>query len=111
MALPTVRNVPRTPEEWNTWAWDHRDSHDRIRRLIQQQYNVQLLDYQIEPISQQSLDIFLDNNDNLHNDMNSVLGLVSTDLTDVDMNDPKQVESWINLHFLEHFYAEAKLGG
>ena len=42
--------------------------------------------------------------------MNAILGLQSTDIQDVDLQDEKQLQSWINLHYLEHYYAEAKLG-
>lgn len=108
--LPAIRNVPRNEDEWNLWAWDHKASHDRIRQKIQQQLGPNLPDYQIEPISQQGMDVFLDNNAALHSEMNSALGLVSEDLTDVDIGDKNQLEAWVGIHYLEHFNAESKVG-
>jgi hypothetical protein len=108
--LPALRNVPQSDTDWKTWAWDHRTSHDRIRQKIQAVKGIVLLDYQVEPMSPNTLDLFLYNNSQMHDDMNTTLNLTSVDLTDVDFKDPKQVEAWITLHYQEHYNAEAVLG-
>ena len=110
MSLPAISNVPHTNEEWLRWAWDHRDSHDRIRKAILKVYQVNLTDYQIEPINPNDMSSFLQNNSSLHDDMNTTLGLQSSDLQDADLTKPNELESWIKLHSQEHYYAEAKLG-
>jgi hypothetical protein len=107
--LPAVENIPKTANEWNHWSWDHRDSHTRIRAAILTQYGVNLSDYQIDPMNPNDITLFLQNNSQLHGDMNSVLGLQSADLQDVNMGDPHQLEAWIRLHWQEHNYAELKL--
>jgi len=32
--LPALENIPKTPDQWQHWSFDHRDSHDRIRAAI-----------------------------------------------------------------------------
>ena len=108
--LPALRNVPQSDTDWSMWAWDHRTSHDRIRQRILAKYGVTLLDYQVEPVDKSTLDLFLFNNSTMHDAMNTVLGFVSTDLTDVDFNEERQVRAWIDLHYQEHYNAEASLG-
>jgi hypothetical protein len=108
--LPAIANTPQTNDEWTRWSFDHRDSHDRIRAAILKQNGVNLSDYQIDPINPNSTTDFLQNNSQLHGDMNGVLGLQSADLQDVDLGDQKQLQAWIQLHYLEHYYAETKLG-
>lgn len=108
--LAALENIPRSGDEWNRWGFDHRDSHDRIRAAIRAQYGVALIDYQIDPIDPNAVTDFLQNNSQLHGDMNGVLGLQSADLQDVDLGDAKQFEAWVHLHYLEHYYAESKLG-
>ena len=108
--LAALQNIPRTGEEWNRWSYDHRDSHNRIRAAIQLRYGLSLVDYQIDPIDPSNTTLFLQNNASLHGDMNGALGLQSADLEDVNMGDPRELEAWIRLHYLEHFYAEQKLG-
>jgi hypothetical protein len=107
--LPALENLPQTQDEWNRFSWDHRDSHDRIRAAIKAQYSVNLSDYQIDPINPNFTNDFLQNNSQLHSDMNGILGLQSADLQDADLGDPKQLQAWIQLHYLEHLYAELKL--
>ena len=108
--LPALNNIPHSDEDWKLWAWHHRDSHDRIRKAILNTLSVNLTDYQVEPINPNDLTSFLQNNSNLHDDMNSVLQLQSSDLQDANLQEPRELEAWIRLHAQEHFYAEAKLG-
>ena len=54
--------------------------------------------------------VFLQNNASLHGGMNSVLGLQSTDLLDANLQNERELEAWIKLHALEHYYAESALG-
>ena len=107
--LPALENVPRSIDEWNRWAFDHRDSHNRIRAAILTQFGVSLTDYQIDPINPNNMGLFLQNNASLHGDMNGVLKLQSSDLEDVNLADEKQLEAWVRLHWQEHTYAELKL--
>jgi hypothetical protein len=108
--LAALENTPQTPDEWNRWGWDHRDSHDRIRKAILAQHGVNLSDYQIDPVNPAAIEDFLQNNSQLHGDMNGVLGLQSADLQDVNIGDSHQFETWVRLHWQEHTYAESKLG-
>ena len=106
--LPALENIPKTDSDWKIWAWHHRDSHNRIRSGVFKQKGVILTDYQVEPINPNDMTSFLQNNSNLHDDMNSALGLQSTDLQDANLGDERELAAWIKLHALEHFYAEAK---
>ena len=108
--LPALENIPHTPEDWNRFAFDHRDSHNRIRAGILKKYNIALNDYPIDPINPESINNFLEYNSQLHGDMNGVLKLQSSDLEDINLQDEKQLASWIRLHYLEHYYAESALG-
>lgn len=107
--LPALENIPHSPDTWNRWAFDHRDSHNRIRAAILKQFGSSLTDYQIDPIDPQNTTQFLQNNASLHGDMNSVLGLQSSDLEDVNLGDERELQSWIKIHYQEHLYAELKL--
>lgn len=106
---PLLRNIPHTPQEWNQWAFSHRDSHDRIRAAIKAKFGISLTDFLVDPINPEDFQNFLQNNSQLHGDMNSVLGLQSGDLQDVDLSKDNQKAAWIDFHFKEHFDAEAKL--
>ena len=108
--LAALLNIPHTQNDWDHFSWDHRDSHDRIRAAILRQTGTNLTDYQIDPMNPSDMQDFLNNNAQLHNDMNSVLGLQGTNLEVVSLEDDHEKASWINFHYLEHYYAEQKLG-
>jgi hypothetical protein len=103
-------NTPRSQEEWLRWSFHHRGSHDLIRSTIRQQNSVNLSDYIIDPISFQQPHGWLENNTQLHTDMNGVLGKPGVDLEDLDFQNDHQLRAWIYLHYQEHLTAETTLG-
>ena len=108
--LAALENIPRSPQQWSLWAWDHRDSHDRIRAAILRRTGSNLADWQIEPINPNYMTDFLQANSSLHDDMNSALNLQSTNIQDANLGDEKELAAWIKLHYLEHYYAEIVSG-
>ena len=107
--LALLLNVPHTAEQWAQFSFAHRDSHDRIRKAIKTKFRQDLVDFQIDPMTPDALSNFLQDNAQLHGDMNSLLGLQSGNIQDVDLSKDNEKATWINLHYLEHYYAEAKL--
>lgn len=107
--ISALLNIPRSRTDWLHWSWEHRDSHDRIRAAIQKQKGVVLSDYQIEPINPDAMTLFLQNHQQLHDDMDGVLGLQSNNLQDVNLSDDRQLQSWIYLNWFEHNDAEMAL--
>lgn len=108
--LAAILNMPKTQEDWNRWSFDHRVSHDAIRAGITAQFNIDLTDYQLDPIAPNDVVGFLERNSQMHIDMNTVLNLITTDLEDANFNDKNQLQAWLWLHYQEHFNAENKLG-
>jgi hypothetical protein len=53
---------------------------------------------------------FLQNNSQLHDDMNVALGLQSNNLEDADLSQQNELLAWIQFHYQEHFDAETKAG-
>lgn len=105
-----LANDPTTPDLWETWLFHHRLSHDAIRRAILAQKRINLTDYQIYPVDQGTLPQFLQNNSQLHIEMDALVGALSADLESVDFKNDNERKAWIWEHYLEHQTAEAKLG-
>jgi hypothetical protein len=108
--LVSLLNIPETDGDWQLWSRAHRTSHDKIRQAIQQQKNMNLVDYQIDPINFEATDFFLQNNSQLHRDMTAALGSQGSDLDEVDLSDPDARREWIYYHYLEHQTVEEALG-
>jgi hypothetical protein len=108
--LAGLLNIPHTNEDWAQWSWNHKLSHDQIRAAILKQYSYSLTDFLIDPMDPKAMQQFLQNNSQLHGDMNATLQLPGTNLEDADLSNKNQLESWLNMHYMEHMSAEFKLG-
>lgn len=108
--LASLLNVPKSQQDWDYWSYNHRTSYQQICQAISNQKSVLLTDYQVDPIASNDVPGFLERNSQLHIDMNTVLGLITTDLEDADFSKKEELESWIFLHYQEHFNAEQSLG-
>ncbi len=108
--LAKLLEIPHTNNDWSEFSWNHRLSHDRIRQAIKAQLGYDLTDYTVDPMDPNATDQFLQNNSQLHGDMNSALHLPGIDLQDVTLSNKNQLTAWVNYHYLEHYYAETKLG-
>lgn len=107
--LAALLNAPTTPEEWQTWSWQHRLSHAAILGAAAAKGTF-LTDYVLDPIPLAHIDDWLERNQQAHVDMDGLVGVQSVDLTDVDFNDARQVQAWIYLHWQDHTTVEQRLG-
>jgi len=108
--LALLLNTPKSDQEWATWSFAHRASHDQIRQAIQSQLNINLVDYQLDPIDLRDTEGFLQRNSEMHLNMTAAVGIQSHDIQTVDFKDRNQLESWLQIHWQEHTDTEIKLG-
>lgn len=108
--LALLLNVPKDDSEWSQWSFAHRDSHDKIRKAILLQSGANLTDYQVDPMTRDDMARFLQNNSQLHDDMNAILKLPGIDLTDANLSDERELRTWIDYHYQEHLNVEQALG-
>ncbi|HEY4355952.1 MAG TPA: hypothetical protein VGN16_09410 [Acidobacteriaceae bacterium] len=108
--IVTLLNAPKSAEDWARWSFHHRASHQAIVQALKTQKNVEVPLYILDPIDLSQPKLFLEANQQMHQDMDNALGSQSSDLEDVDVNDARQLQSWIYTHWLEHQAAEAALG-
>lgn len=102
-------NIPTTPEEWASFSFSHKTSHQLIYQTINARDNLNLAEYDLDPINFNDFDYWLELNQEAHNDMNGVLNLQGVDLETLDPKDQKQLQTWFYNHVLEHIAAEAAL--
>ncbi len=73
------------------------------------QKNINLADYLIDPIPSNNTADWLDNNSQLHREMNAALGLQSVDLESVNTQNERELQAWVWSHYQEHRSAEQAL--
>lgn len=107
--LAILQEVPNGDAEWSRWSYSNWDALNQIRQAILAQYEIELAEYQVEPIPWNDIDTWLVNNQQAHTDFNNILQLQSSDLQQVDFDDASQRQTWIWLNFWEVYQACQKL--
>lgn len=107
--VAALLEVPRSSQQWARWSQNNRFCCDEINAAILKQYNINLIQYQLDPIPFNNFVQFLENNQAAHTAFNGVLGLQGSDLESVDIRNPAQLEAWVNLVYQELYSARAKL--
>lgn len=104
MSLANLLNIPNISDQngFNEFSFSNQDSHVKIANAIFTQHSASLAVYTLDPIPFHDVGAWLRNHQQMHNDMNSVTGVVGNDLSAVDWNDPEQSAYWAQLHWSEH---------
>lgn len=114
MALADLYNVPVSQTDLLHWSFVHAAHHYDIVRVIQEQKNLTLSTFILDPFdpNSDSFDTWLYNHQSMHDQMEAVLRLnVSNfDLSTVDWQDAQALQFWINFNALAHVQAGAILG-
>ena len=103
-------NVPTTPAELEAWASAHASHHRDINRVIYQLTKVSLPEFVLEPINPKDTGVWEDQHQQMHQNMDAILGISGVDLTNVDFTNPQLLTGWIQLNSTEHFQAANILG-
>ena len=110
MAVSDLLNRPHDDATWALWSFHHRDSHKRILQSIQAQAGLILTEFVLEPITAGDITGFLQRNQQMHLEMDSVTGVSTNNLQDVDFKNSEQFTGWLFLHWSEHNDVERILG-
>lgn len=94
--------VPQTEDHWAVWSLHNKLDHDAIRQAILTQKGINLPQYNLDPIPFDAPLDWLAWEQQSHSDVNNVLGTQGHDLEGVDFRDPRQLEAWVWLDYLEH---------
>lgn len=109
MAVAALFNVPSTRDELNSWSFAHAAHHRDISRLIYQAFNISLAEFVLDPINPEAIETWAQQHQQLHTEMDAVLGIAGFDLLEVDWKDRNELAGWIYLNAQEHYQAGAIL--
>ena len=102
--MPTadIQNVPADDGELQMWSFAHMAAHRDINRRILEVYEVRIDEFPLDPVIIESMDIWLDQHQQMHNQQNQVLGIAGYPLSEVDWQNKEELEEWIWMHADEH---------
>lgn len=111
-AVAGLYNVPDLgqPESLATWGFVHAAHHRDIIRRIYELALLALPEYILDPINPNDMETWTYQHQQMHNDMDTILGISGFNLDDVDWKNKGQLSSWVALHAAEHLQAANILG-
>ena len=108
--LATLFNVFTDERGMGQFSFANADLHRRQNTALRG-LGAAPIDYVLDPIPPgENAEAWLQTHQQAHTQVNTLLGIVGNDLSDVDFKNPDQVASWVWLHAQEHRQATAKLG-
>lgn len=103
--IATLFNVPTTVEELGSWATAHMAHHRDINRGIYQLTGISFPEFILDPIDPRDTNVWEDQHQLMHTNMDAVLGIGGFDLSNVDFTKPELLAGWIQLNANEHYQA------
>lgn len=112
--LAGLLNIPTDAPSRGNWSFIHQDQHAKIVSAVFTQKSQELPSFSFDPMPDPdpkdgNFITWVQNHQAAHTAFTSVLGIDGNDLSDVDFSKPDQMETWIRLHFSEHYFAQLNL--
>jgi hypothetical protein len=104
-SVAALANIPRDPLQLAEWSFAHAVHHYDIIRVIYQITKIALPVYILDPFDVNNVDIWNDQHQQMHNQMDTLLGISGFNLDDADWKDDKTIGGWIWNNFSEHYQA------
>jgi hypothetical protein len=103
--IANLSNVPTNDEERAQWSFSHMAHHRDISRRIYELVKVALPEYILDPVNPDDTGDWEYQHQLMHDNMNSLLGIVGQDLTGIDWKDQRILTAWVFLNANEHMQA------
>lgn len=111
MSIVALLNDPfQDDHSLQEWMFQHANDHLEILQAVQEQFNVVLDDYVLQPFSQYDLQPWLIRHQSMHNAFNGYLLLDGQDLNQIDFTNKTRRQEWVDQNYEEHFAARTALG-
>lgn len=110
MSVDRLLTIPQSEAEWQSWSFNHAQDHIVIIQATEKQKNINLTQYQLDPINFQDIQGWQFRHLQTHIDMDAALGIQSADIEDFDIKDPESIAQFISSNWQEHNNAHQVLG-
>ena len=82
------------------WFYHYQDHLEIVQALAK--LNFQVTNYIIDPWTTDNKEQILELHQQYHNDMNQILGIAGSDLSELDFKKANEVKAWLYLNYNEH---------
>lgn len=102
MSVAAIFNVPHDEATLSEWAFSHMANHRDIIRVIYQVLGVALPEYSLDPVDPGNTGVWERQHQEMHNQMNALLGTSGFNLLGLDWKDQNKLAAWVQLNAIEH---------
>lgn len=102
-------NVPHDQPSWDIWAFDLDQNIRDLQQAIGTQRNIRLAPQQLYPVPPQAMQEWLSRVSDALGEIVAILRLPAADVENVNLEDPRERQSWANQVFSEVRDARAAL--
>lgn len=99
-----------TAADWAGFSFSHMAQHRDYIRVIFQRYGVSLPEYVLDPIDPQNIGAWPYHHQQMHDQINAILGIPGYNLLGMDFNDKGALETWSALNQDLHSRTSTILG-
>jgi hypothetical protein len=103
LTVESLFNVPTDQRGLDYFATANADHHTRLAESIFAAGGTRLLVQPLDPIPLFARDVWLQKHQQMHNDLNKLLGTTGFDLSALDIENEEEVAAWVGLHAREHY--------
>lgn len=104
MTLVMLRKVPRDDQQWEKFHFNHYLDHRIILGVLASKYNTTFFMPPIWPVPGNNFDAKIaEFHQTLHDQMNAVSGINTSDMLDVDLSTFQGATSFIEPNYRDHF--------
>ena len=98
ISVAQIFNIPGDDDQFAMWTRVHMIWHRSTLVEIQRLTAIILPEYLLDPINPNDIDVFLNNHQQMHNDLDAILDISTVDLQNVDWEDETQRVGWFQAH-------------
>ena len=98
MSIADLFNIPGDDQQLFYWSRMHLVWHRSCNLAIFQQQDIILPEYLLDPLPVGDPGQWLQNHQTMHNNLDTLLGVQTYNLTDVDWGDEQQRIGWFQAH-------------
>lgn len=109
-AIAAIYNVPGRRDDLLSWSFAHAAHHHDIVRRIYELAGTRLDEFVLDPFNPDRPGVWLYQHQQMHRQMDSILGISSYNLLEADFKDQNELAGWIWLNADEHYQAANILG-